>query len=187
LTSQWLGGPLDDRGPEAARAELVRRWLRQFGPGTETDVKWWTGWTRRDTRAAIAMLDVVEVDLDDAPGWLLAGDLDPVEPTSDWVALLPSLDSTVMGWKERDWYLGEHTPVLFDRNGNAGPTVWWNGQVVGGWTQRENGEVALRLLSHVPAGTLEAIEDKAHRLSEWLGPVRLVPRFRAPLERELSG
>ena len=64
---------------------------------------------------------------------------------------------------------------------SAGPTVWWNGQVVGGWTQRENGEVAFRLLSHVPASTLEAIEDKAHRLSEWLGSVRLVPRFRTPM------
>ena len=152
-----------------------------------TDIKWWTGWTVRDTRAALAMLDVVEVDLDGSPGWLLADDLDPVEPVSDWVALLPGLDSTVMGWKERDWYIGEHTPSLFDRNGNAGPTVWWNGRVVGGWAQRENGEVAFRLLSGIPGETKGAIEAEAQRLREWLGPVRLIPRFRTPLERELTG
>ena len=187
LTPQWLGAPLTDMEPAVARAELVRCWLRQFGPGTTTDIKWWTGWTVRDTRAALTMLDAVEVDLDDRPGWLLADDLDPVEPASDWVALLPGLDSTVMGWKERDWYLGDHTPALFDRNGNAGPTVWWNGRVVGGWAQRESGEVAVHLLGEVPAGTLEAIEEEAHRLSEWLGPVRLIPRFRTPLERELTG
>lgn len=187
LTSQWLGTPLADMEPAVARAELVRCWLRQFGPGTTTDIKWWTGWTVRDTRAALAKLDAVEVDLDDGPGWLLADDLDPVEPVLDWVVLLPGLDPTVMGWKERNWYLGDHTPALFDRNGNAGPTVWWNGRVVGGWAQRENGEVAVRLLSEVPAGILEAIEEQAHRLSGWLGPVRLIPRFRTPLERELAG
>ncbi len=111
LTSQWLGAPLTDMEPAAAHAELVRCWLRRFGPGTTTDIKWWTGWTVHDTRAALAMLDAVEVDLDDGPGWLLADDLDPVEPASDWVALLPGLDSTVMGWKE---HIGprEHTPAL---------------------------------------------------------------------------
>ncbi len=72
------------------------------GPGTTTDIKWWTGWTVRNTRAALAKLDAVEVDLDDGPGWLLADDLDPVEPVSNWVALLPGLDSTVMGSKERE-------------------------------------------------------------------------------------
>ena len=38
---------------------------------------------------------------------------------------------TFMGWKERDWFLGEHAEPLFDRNGNAGPTVWRDGRVVG--------------------------------------------------------
>lgn len=186
LMSRWLGAPLADMDPVAARAELVRRWLHRFGPGTTTDVKWWTGWTIRDTRAALAALDAIEVDLGDGTGWLLDDDLDAVAQTSEWVALLPSLDSTVMGWKERDWYLGEHTPELFDRNGNAGPTVWWNGRVVGGWAQQESGEIAFRLLGVVPRDAEESIEAEAHRLSEWLGPVRLVPRFRTPVERELT-
>ena len=186
LTTQWLGEPLAEMDAAAARAELVRRWLGQFGPGTTTDIKWWTGWTMRDTRTAIADIDAAEVTLDDGPGWLLTDDFDPAEQPPDWVALLPGLDSTVMGWKERGWYLGEHTPALFDRNGNAGPTVWCNGRVVGGWAQREDGEIALRLLSEVPLDAKEAIERRAHRLSEWLGPVRLIPRFRTPVERELS-
>ncbi len=59
-------------------------------------------------------------------------------------ALLPTLDPTTMGWKERDWYLGEHASLLFDSNGNAGPTVWWDGRVVGGWSQRRDGEIVFR-------------------------------------------
>jgi hypothetical protein len=135
LTTQWLGEPLAEMDAASARAELVRRWLGQFGPGTTTDIEWSTGWTIRDTRTAIGDVDAAEVTLDDGPGWLLADDLDPAEQPSDWVEPLPSLDSTVMAWKERGWYLGRHTRALFDRNGNAGPTVWCNGGVVGGWAQ----------------------------------------------------
>ena len=48
-------------------------------------------------------------------------------------ALLPVLDATTMGWKHRDFYLDpEHTPYLFDTNGNAGPTVWCDGRIIGG-------------------------------------------------------
>ena len=187
LMTDWLGGPLTEMDPAAARAELVRRWLLQFGPGTTNDIKWWTGWSVRNTRAALVALDAAEVNLDDGTGWLLPEDLETVDRAPDWAALLPSLDSTVMGWKERDWYLGGHAAELFDRNGNAGPTVWWNGQVVGGWAQRDDGEVAFRLLSEIPTDATEAIEAEAHRLGEWLGSVRKIPRFRTPLERELTG
>ena len=103
-----------------------------------------------------------------------------------WAALLPALDPTTMGWAGRDFYLGPHRPILFDRNGNAGPTVWWDGRVVGGWAQRRTGEVVLRLLEDAGADALTAIEAEAARLADWLGPVRVTPRCRTPLERELG-
>ena len=186
LTDDWLGAPLADIDPSDARAELVHQWLRQFGPGTTTDVKWWTGWKMSDTRGALAAVDAVEVELAGGTGWLLPDDLDPVDPPDDWAALLPSLDSTVMGWKERDWYLGDHYPTLFDRNGNAGPTVWWNGEIVGAWAQRDDGEIATALLRNLPAAATGAIDTEAHRLSEWFGDTRITPRFRSPFERRLA-
>lgn len=48
---------------------------------------------------------------------------------------VPGLDITTMGWSDRDFYLGAHRAQVFDTNGNAGPTAWWNGRVVGGWYQ----------------------------------------------------
>ena len=57
-------------------------------------------------------------------GIVLADDLEPDRAVESWVALLPALDPPTMGWKRREWYLGEHASALFDRNGNAGPTVW---------------------------------------------------------------
>jgi hypothetical protein len=101
------------------------------------------------------------------------------------VALLPALDPTTMGWQGRAWYLGPHGPLLFDRNGNAGPTVWVDGRVVGGWAQRSNGEVIHRLLEDVGADAAGAVDDAAAALTAWLGDVRIKPRFPTPLAREL--
>jgi hypothetical protein len=136
-------------------------------------------------RRAAAAAGTVEVDLDGTPGLALEDDLDPVPPPDPWAALLPALDPTTMGWSARDFYLGPHRPALFDTNGNAGPTIWWNGRVVGGWAQRKTGEVVLRLLEDVGADATTAIETEAARLTEWLGPLRFTPRFRTPLERGL--
>jgi len=186
-TEAWLPGGVGEMSPEAARAELVRRWLYAFGPGTVADLEWWTGWSVRDVRRALASVPTVEVELDDgARGLLLADDLDPVPRPEPWAALLPSLDPTVMGWTGRAWYLGEHGPALFDRSGNPGPTLWWDGRIVGGWAQRKDGEIAMRFLEDPGGEAMAATEAAAERLRVWLGPVRVTPRFRTPLERELS-
>ncbi|MFB6891792.1 winged helix DNA-binding domain-containing protein [Kitasatospora sp. NPDC056327] len=182
--AQWPEVPVRE-----AKAEVVRRWLAAYGPGTVEDVKWWTGWPLRDVRAALADLGAVEVALDGAAaGLVLPGDEGPVAEPEPWAALLPSLDPAVMGWRGRDWYLRpEDVPALFDRAGNAGPTVWWCGRVVGGWAQRADGEVVWRLFRDVgaEAEAEAAVGAQARRLAGWLGEVRVTPRFRTPLEREL--
>jgi hypothetical protein len=193
VASQYRWVPIERLGaieplePGRARQELLRHWLAAFGPATETDIRWWTGWSARDARAALAAVPHALVDLDGAHGYVLADDLEPEAKPGPAAAFLPSLDPTVMGWKERDWYLGAHTHAIFDRNGNAGPTVWWSGRVVGGWVQRLDGEVAYRVLEDVGAEGQAAIAVEAERLERWLGDVRVTPRFRTPLERELRG
>jgi len=186
LIESWLPGGMAEWSTGAAQAELVRRWLAAFGPGTVADLRWWTGLTAGEVKRALATVGAVEVDLDGVPGLVLADDLAPPPAAEPWVALLPALDPTVMGWSGRAWYLGEHGPTLFDRNGNAGPTVWWDGRIVGGWANRKDGEIAVRLLEDVGADGVAAVEAAAGRLADWLGPVRVTPRFRTPLERELT-
>lgn len=181
----WLPGGLPRWKREPARVELVRRWLSTFGPATVADVKWWTGWTLGDARRALAEVGAVEVELDGELGVVLPDDLEPVGPTEPWVALLPALDPTAMGWAGRAWYLGEHGPALFDRSGNVGPTVWSDGRIVGGWAQRRDGEVVVRLLEDIGSEAVAAVEAEAARLTAQLGATRVTPRFRTPLEREL--
>jgi hypothetical protein len=178
-----LGSGLD---AGVARKELARRWLTAFGPGLAADLQWWAGWTGAQTKAALAALPVTEVDLDGQSGVALADDLDFPADAPEVTALLPALDPAPMGWQSRGWYLDPHTPRLFDRTGNVGPTVWWAGRVVGGWAQRASGEVVYRLLEDIGADGSAAVATQAAALEEWLGPARVTPRFRTPLERELS-
>jgi hypothetical protein len=187
-SESWIPGGLEEPAPPAAQADLVRKWLAAFGPGTAADMKWWTGWTAAEVKRALAEIRPVEVELEGGAGptaFVLAEDLEVVPPPEPWAALLPALDPTVMGWAERGWFLGPHGPALFDRSGNAGPTVWWDGRVVGGWAQRRDGEITFRLLEEIGAEGSEAVEAAAGRLEAWLGPARVTPRFRTPLEREL--
>jgi hypothetical protein len=186
-TSTWLGVDGWAGDPREARVALARAWLSRYGPGTVADLTWWTGWTGAQVKEALAGLDTVPVDLDGVPGIVLAGDEEPAPAApGPCVALLPALDPTVMGWAGRDWYLGAHGPRLFDRTGNAGPTVWVDGRVAGGWAQRPDGNVAVHLLDDVGREAAALAEDLAARLSAWLGPVRVTPKFRTPLERELA-
>jgi hypothetical protein len=64
--------------------------------------------------------------------------------------------------------------------------VWCDGRIVGGWAQRGGGEIAYRLLEDVGAEAAAEVAAEAGRLADWIGQVLVTPRFRTPLERELS-
>ena len=170
-----------------AQVELLRRYLAAFGPATMADMGWWSGLTVGDVRRALEQIGTQSVELDAGPGLVLRGDLEATKPTAPWAALLPALDPTVMGWAGRDWYLGDHGRALFDRSGNAGPTIWWDGRVVGGWAQRRDGQIAFKLLEDIGSDGQKAVQAAAGRLQLWFGSVRVTPGFRTPLEKELAG
>ena len=92
----------------------------------------------------------------------------------------------MMGWKERDWYLGPHATRLFDRNGNAGPTVWSDGRVVGGWGQRARRRGRGRAARAGRRDRRRVVEREAAALTEWLDGTVVTPRFRTPLEQEIA-
>ncbi|MFF4864900.1 winged helix DNA-binding domain-containing protein [Streptomyces sp. NPDC001231] len=173
-----------------AQRDLLPRWLAACGPATEADLKWWTGWRVTDVRRALAAAGAREVRVDEGTAYVTEDDVAPVAgPAEPWAALLPGLDPTAMGWQQRDWYLAPGLrPALFDGSGNVGPTVWWNGRVVGAWAQRPDGEIVWRILDRegVGADAEAAIARQARELGSRLGPTRVTPRFRTPLEKELA-
>jgi Winged helix DNA-binding domain len=187
--ARWCPEGLDGWATGAAEVELARRWLRAYGPALPEDLRWWAGWTKTQLRRVLTELRPAEVDLDGAPGIVLAEDREPPPETGPWAALLPALDSTPMGWQQREWFLGPHGPRLFDRTGNVGPTLWWDGRIVGGWAQGRDGEIVCRFLEDAGSDAVAAVDAAARRMAGALGTVRLTARTRGMtwLEQELAG
>lgn len=183
VATDWVdpGPPLDEAPGYAA---LIGSWLHTFGPGTEDDIVWWLGSTKAAVRRALADIEAVEVALQDGSrGWLLPDDLEDVPAVAPWAALLPALDPTTMGWKERAFYLGEHRDLVYDRNGNGGPTAWWNGRIVGGWVQRDDGTVLIVPAEPLGRDATCALEAEAGRLTEWLAGDVVRSIYQTPLVR----
>jgi hypothetical protein len=173
----WLDGGVGDLDEREAAAELAHRWLSRFGPATTTDLTWWTGWTAALTRHALEGCGAEPVELEDGAGWVAPGDDEAVGPVEPWVALLPSLDPTTMGWKEREWYLDVACGDAFDSVGNAGPTIWVDGRVVGAWAQAPDGEIRLHYFVDVPGTRRRAVAQEAERLRAAIGDTRFSVRF----------
>ena len=181
----WLGEELTPTDSRLGYAEVVRHWLWTFGPGTEADLVWWLGATKAAVRAALADVDAIEVTLDDgSTGWVLPDDTADLEtrPSREpWVALLPVLDATTMGWRDRAFHLDPaHTPYLFDRAGNGGTTIWVDGRIVGCWAQDEDQRVRLILMEPVAKAVQRRLDAEAARLDEFLGGEHITNVFASP-------
>jgi len=196
LLSDWLPGvDLESVTPQEARTWLVRRYLSAFGPVTFDDVRWWTGFTKGETKEALDALEpeIVQVTVEGSGNgyWVLADDAQQLRsftpPDGPYVSLLPCLDPYIMGYRDRNRFLApDHRAKLFDRAGNAVPTVWVNGRVVGAWGQRKDGSVIYGLFEQLGDGERALLEDEARRLSDFLGGEYLPSRFRTSFTRTLE-
>ena len=204
VLSDWLPDvDLESVTPQEARAWLVRRYLAAFGPATLDDVRWWTGFSKGETKKALGTLkpEVVEVAIEGlGNGYLMLADdaqrlRDFSPPDGPYVFFLPNLDPYIMGYRDRRRFLApEHRAKVFDRAGNAVSTVWVNGQVVGAWGQRKargeprrtNGGIIYGLFEPVGEEDQALLLDEAGRLEDFMGDEYLPPRFRTPFTRTLE-
>ena len=183
----WLGESPPRLPEREGYAELIRRWLQTFGPGTIEDLRWWLGSTVSAVKRGLNDVSAVEVSLDGgAHGWILPDDVEPVFHEDDWGTLLPILDPTVMGWRERNFYLGRHAAELFDSAGNAGTTVWWNGRVVGCWVQDQAGIVKLAFIDDPGAQARKVLQLQADGLTDWLEGDRVFAVYSSPAMKAAS-
>lgn len=183
----WLPGGIDGLDEHDAARDLADHWLCRFGPGTTTDLQWWMGWTVATTRRALADCAAVPVELDGSPGWVAGDDDAAIEPAQPWVALLPGLDPTTMGWKLRAWYLPAQAAEAFDSTGNAGPTIWVDGQLVGAWAHAPDGEIHTHYFLPVGAKRREQVRQRADELRQWVGDTRFSVRFPGDIHAALLG
>ena len=183
LTTTWLGEQPMPMSAREGYAELVRRYLATFGPATEADIVWWLGSTKTVVSAALGDVAALPVELDSgATGFVLPGDEREEVDAGGWAALLPVLDPTVMGWKERGFYLDPaYRPYLFDTNGNAGTTAWLDGRIVGAWVQRGDARVQVVPSASLTGRDLARLEVEADRFTEFLDGVVISSVYKSQL------
>lgn len=186
VTAWWPDG-LPAVDPAEAQRNWAIKWLTAFGPATLDDLQWWTGWTKTAVRAAVQDLPLVDVDLHGLPGVALEAQLEPAPDTAPTAVLLPALDPTPMGWKHRDWFLGLDRDLVFDRNGNLGPTVWWDGQLIGAWAVGPDGQLRTAVPGDYGAEARVAVDEAAADLGSRMEGAVVRPVFPTPLERSLRG
>ncbi|MDQ1650015.1 MAG: hypothetical protein QOG60_2072 [Frankiaceae bacterium] len=184
VESWWPDG-IPELATEAAQVALSRRWLERFGPATTEDLQWWMGWTKTLTKRVLGQLPIEDVDLHGEPGIDLQERSDEPDDVAPVATLLPALDPTPMGWKRREWFFGIDQRTVFDRMGNIGPTVWWDGEIVGGWAVAKTGEVRTAVVADRGAEALAAVEQVAARLHQRLDGTVVTPVFPTELERSL--
>jgi hypothetical protein len=92
-----------------------------------------------------------------------------------------------MGYRDRGRFLASgHRAKVFDRAGNAMPTVWVNGRVVGAWGQRKDGSVIYSLFEPMGEEERALPEGEVQRLESFLGSEFLPPRIHTPFTRALK-
>jgi hypothetical protein len=103
------------------------------------------------------------------------------------VAVLPGLDPTIMGWKQRKWYLPKTSLEVFDTVGNGGPSLWVDGRVVGAWAQSKEGAIHIHYFERVAASRRREIDQRIEQLKSWIGDTRFTVRFPGDIHARLLG
>ncbi|MBP3042076.1 winged helix DNA-binding domain-containing protein [Arthrobacter jiangjiafuii] len=150
------------RDPDAALAELVRGFVLARGPVTEADLAWWMKLPKTTVRrAAAAAPDLVEVQVQGRPAWIVG---EPRIPGESGVVLVPGFDEWILGYADRSLVAGpEMLAALVPGNGMFRPAVLVDGIAVGTWrwprSSRAGVEPVLNLVEPVPAATRREIEQ----------------------------
>jgi hypothetical protein len=154
-----------DLAAEAARVELVRRYLAAFGPATRAEI---SGWSGLQVRGFAHLLDGLRTFRDDRGRELLDLPRAP-RPSGDTPAparLLPKFDNVLLD--RRRVLPEEYRPLVVRKNADVQPTFTVDGLVAGGW-RVEKGRVVTEPFAPLPRTARRELEDEAARLAAWLG------------------
>jgi hypothetical protein len=150
---------------DAARAELVRRYLAAFGPATRAEI---SGWSGLKVREFAHLLDGLERMRDDRGRELLDLRRAP-RPDGDVpapVRFLPKFDNVLL---DRQRVLpDEYRALVVRKNADVQPTLTVDGYVAGVWRVAKN-RVVTEPFVRLPRGPKRELETEAARLEAWLG------------------
>ncbi|RFU86080.1 winged helix DNA-binding domain-containing protein [Streptomyces triticagri] len=185
---RWLPGPADGvphpTDPERALAELVRRYLRSYGPARPRDFARWLSAPRPWATGLFASLGDELRPV--APEFATPGDdmyeladepAYPAEPPAPTVRLLPYFDAYLVGSQPRQLiHPGRAAERALSATGQAGTTqaVTVGGEVAGLWHQKRSGRklaLTVELFGRSTRKRRAEVEAQAERVGEILEAV----------------
>lgn len=179
---RWLKGWKSLDGQEAMR-EVLRRYLRVYGPATREEFARWWGTQPAPAGRVMASMPpggLAEVEVEGARAWGLAEDVaDMGKPRpKPPVRLLPGFDAYVVGTRPRESLVDKRfAGRVFRQAGWVSPVVLVNGMAAGVWTHERKGDrlsVTVEPFGRLTAPLKREIAGEADRLGMFLGaPVEL--------------
>ena len=166
---------LDSWEETAAVRALISRYVRRYGPVSESDIAWWTGLPRAAVRDALASVpDLVSVSVNGLRGSFLIHEADiaraqhHTRASARQVCLLPVLDPYLQGYHHRERCVDpRYQPFVVDRGGNVTSVILIDGRAAGVWDliARPSPELRLFFLAPPDPQTRRAIHAQAAELA----------------------
>lgn len=184
LVEEWLGHPVSSIDPEEARGELLRRYLRCYGPSTRGDFAAWVGVRAADIDP---WWTPVEDELTPVAfrgrSWILTEDLDTLRsaPSATGVRLLPPHDPYTQ-MRDRDTIVDPvHHRQVWQTPGQPG-TVLADVGITGTWRRRKSGHtltITITAFDSLPARARQSLEDEADQMAVLRGASSVNITYRA--------
>jgi hypothetical protein len=183
---QWIG-TWQEIDPDAALAEVARRYLAAYGPATHREFARWFWIDPAESRRIIESLgsEIAQVEFENHQAWVLAADIDILanSPTRDpgetSVRLLPQYDAYVLGSGPRERIVQEvaHKRIFsYGRGRFEGavglPILLIDGEVSGIWERKMRGrilEIRVEPFVGLTSAQNKQLEAEAARIGKFLG------------------
>jgi winged helix DNA-binding protein len=175
---KWLGEDWHELEPEAANAELARRYLRAYGPATRKDYSRWMGQFPGADKAAWTAIEseLANVSIEGTATQMLAADLKAMrsrERHEQSVQLLPGFDPYLMGHVTRDHLFDPvHRWKVSRISGWISPVLLVDGRVLGVWTHATTkGKLRIEItpFAALKPRVVKRARDRAETIANALG------------------
>ncbi len=162
-----------------AKKQMVKKYIDSYGPVSAKDISWWTGFSMGDVQRILDILknDLISLEISGIPGSyvMLSSGIESLNsvkvPKRPSVHLLPALDPFLMGFKDRQRFLDpSHSPLVYDRSGNATNAILVNGRIAGVWDWNDQKEPDVKIFPFEKAGPFvkEILYSKAQQMGCFL-------------------
>lgn len=182
LVDEWLGHPIPDIDPAVARAELLRRYLRCYGPSRRGDFAAWAGIRASDTDPWWSLVEdeLTPVEFRGS-SWILTQDLDALRsaPAPKGVRLLPPRDPYTQVRDRETIIARKYHQQVWKTVGEPG-TVLADGEITGIWRPRKSGRqltITVKTFDSLPARDKTSLQDEAEQVAPLRGASSVAAEF----------